>query len=64
MLIVSLGEMRTIGVYVIGEVKVPGFYTVSALSNITNALFVSGGPTPTGSLRNIQLKRNGKVISK
>jgi protein involved in polysaccharide export with SLBB domain len=61
---VSLGEMRTIGVYVIGEVKVPGFYTVSALSNITNALFVSGGPTPTGSLRNIQLKRNGKVISK
>lgn len=61
---VSLGELRSIGVYVIGEVKVPGFYTVSALSNITNALFVSGGPTATGSLRNIQLKRNGKIVSK
>lgn len=61
---VSLGELRTIGVYIVGEVKVPGFYAVSALSNITNALFLSGGPTSTGSLRNIQLKRNGKTISK
>jgi protein involved in polysaccharide export with SLBB domain len=61
---VSMGEMRTIGVYVIGEVKVPGFYSISALSNITNALFASGGPTSTGSLRNIQLKRNGKIVSK
>ncbi len=61
---VSMGEMRTIGVYIVGEVKVPGFYAISALSNITNALFASGGPTPTGSLRNILLKRNGKTISK
>jgi protein involved in polysaccharide export with SLBB domain len=61
---VSMGEMRTIGVYVIGEVKVPGFYTISALSNVTNALFASGGPTTSGSLRNIQLKRSGKTFSK
>jgi protein involved in polysaccharide export with SLBB domain len=61
---VSMGEMRTIGIYLVGEVKVPGFYAVSALSNLTNALFLAGGPTSSGSLRNIQLKRNGKTISK
>ncbi len=60
---VSMGKLRTIGVYIVGEVKTPGFYAVSALSNVTNALFYAGGPTNNGSLRNIQLKRNGKVIS-
>lgn len=60
---ISMGKLRTIGVYIVGEVKSPGFYTVSALSNLTNALFSAGGPTNNGSLRNIQLKRNGNVIS-
>lgn len=60
---ISMGKLRTIGVYIVGEVKTPGFYTVSALSNVTNALFYAGGPTHNGSLRNVQLKRNGKVIS-
>ncbi|HON09253.1 MAG TPA: SLBB domain-containing protein [Chitinispirillaceae bacterium] len=60
---VSMGELRTIGVYIVGEVMSPGFYTISALSNVTNALFAAGGPTKNGSLRNIQLKRNGKLIS-
>lgn len=60
---VSMGKLRTIGVYIVGEVKTPGFYTVSALSNVTNALFYAGGPTNNGSLRNVQLKRNGNVIS-
>lgn len=60
---ISMGKLRTIGVYIVGEVKTPGFYTVSALSNVTNALFYAGGPTHNGSLRNIQLKRNGKVIT-
>ena len=58
-----MGKLRTIGVYIVGEVKTPGFYTVSVLSNVTNALFYAGGPTHNGSLRNVQLKRNGKVIS-
>jgi protein involved in polysaccharide export with SLBB domain len=61
---VSMGVMRTIGVYIVGEVNAPGFYTVSALSNVTNALFYAGGPTKNGSLRNIQLKRNGTLVSK
>ena len=60
---VAMGELRTIGVYIVGEVKSPGFYTISALSSVTNALFSAGGPTKNGSLRNVQLKRNGKLVS-
>src|SRR5690554_142029 len=58
---VSMGELRTIGIYIVGEVVSPGYYTLSALSNVTNALFAAGGPTKNGSLRKIQLKRNGKI---
>ena len=57
---VSIGETRSIRVFVLGEAFRPGSYTVSGLSTITNALFVSGGVTEIGSLRNIQLKRNGQ----
>ena len=60
---VSLGALRTIGVYIIGEVTTPGFYTISSLSSITNALFSAGGITKNGSFRNIELKRNGKSIA-
>lgn len=60
---ISMGKLRTIGVYIVGEVKTPGFYTISALSNVTNALFYAGGPTHNGSLRNVQLKRNGKIVA-
>ena len=42
---------------------VPGAYTVSSLSNISNVLFFSGGPTENGSLRNIEVKRNGEIVS-
>jgi polysaccharide biosynthesis/export protein len=41
----------------------PGYYTVSGLSNVTNALFAAGGPTRRGSLRGVQLKRNGKTVA-
>ena len=58
---VSMGELRTIGIYIVGEVVSPGYYALSALSNVTNALFAAGGPTKNGSLRKIQLKRNGKI---
>ncbi len=61
--VVSLGEIRSIRVFVLGEAFQPGSYTVSALSTMTNALFVSGGIKEVGSLRNIQLKRRGKVIT-
>ncbi|WP_144822383.1 SLBB domain-containing protein [Marinobacter piscensis] len=59
---VSLGELRSMRVFVLGEARTPGAYTVSSLSTITNALFVSGGVQRTGSLRNIQHKRNGKLV--
>lgn len=60
---VSLGELRSMRVFVLGETRTPGSYSVSSLSTITNALYVSGGIRHTGSLRNIQLKRDGKVVN-
>src|ERR1022692_996133 len=60
---VTVGDLRSIRVFVLGEAKKPGSYTVSGLSTMTNALFVSGGVQETGSLRNIQLKRNGRLVS-
>jgi protein involved in polysaccharide export with SLBB domain len=59
---VSMGELRSIDVYVVGQARRPGRYTVSSLSTLTNAIFASGGPSPTGSMRRIQLKRSSKVI--
>lgn len=59
---ITMGPLRSIRVFVLGEAQRPGSYTVSGLSTVTNALFVSGGIKPVGSLRNIQLKRDGKVI--
>ena len=60
---ITMGTLRSIRIFVLGDAIRPGSYTVSALSNMTNALFVSGGIKPIGSLRNIQLKRNGKVVT-
>jgi polysaccharide export outer membrane protein len=60
---VTMGELRSIRVFVLGEVEKPGSYTVSGLSTMTNALFVSGGVKLIGSLRNIELKRNGRLVS-
>jgi polysaccharide export outer membrane protein len=59
---VSLGQLRSVRVFVLGETRTPGSFSVSSLSTITTALYVSGGIRHTGSLRNIQLKRNGKVV--
>jgi protein involved in polysaccharide export with SLBB domain len=59
---VTMGALRSIQVFVLGEARRPGAYTVSGLSTITNALFVSGGVKEIGSLRNIQLKRNGRLV--
>lgn len=60
---VTMGELRTIRIFVLGDVKNPGSFTIGALSTLTNALFESGGITPVGSLRNIQVKRRGKVAA-
>ena len=60
---VSMGELRSIDVFVVGQAKRPGRYTVSSLSTLANAVFASGGPSPSGSMRHIQLKRAGSVIT-
>lgn len=60
---ISLGAFRSIRIFLLGEVRKQGAYTVSALSTTINALLSCGGIKETGSLRTIQLKRAGKVIS-
>ncbi len=60
---ISLGELRSMQVFMLGEAYKPGTYTISALSTITNALFLSGGLSDIASLRNLQLKRAGKVVA-
>ena len=60
---VTLGQLRSIQVFVVGHARRPGSYTISSLSTLVNALFASGGPSPSGSMRNIQLKRNGQVVT-
>ncbi len=59
---VSMGEMRTVNVFVLGGAKYPGSYTVSGLATVTTALFAAGGVQPIGSLRSIQVKRQGQTI--
>lgn len=59
---VSLGNIRSIRITLIGEVVRPGSYTVSSLSTVANALYASGGPDENGSFRNIQVIRNGQPI--
>ena len=56
----TLGSIRTIQVNVTGEVEVPGTYSISSLSNVYNALYLAGGINELGSLRKVQLVRNGK----
>ncbi|HEY0941073.1 MAG TPA: SLBB domain-containing protein [Steroidobacter sp.] len=60
---IGMGELRSIRVFVLGDAEIPGSYTVSGLSTVTNALFVSGGVKKIGSLRNIQLKRAGRTVT-
>src|ERR1700682_2728641 len=60
---VTLGQLRSIQVFLVGEVRRPGSYTVSSLSTLVNALFASGGPSNRGSMRHIQLKRQGKDVT-
>lgn len=60
--IISVGQIRSIRVTLIGEVNKPGNYSVSSLSTIMNALYASGGPNAIGSFRKIELVRSGKTI--
>ncbi len=60
---VTMGALRSINVFVLGEAVQPGSYTVSSLSTMTNALFASGGVTRVGSLRKVRLMRTGELVT-
>ncbi len=59
----SLGKIRSIRIFVTGEVQTPGAYTVSSLTSVLNALFIAGGPNQRGSMRHIRIMRQGKPIA-
>jgi len=59
----NIGRLRSIQILVVGEARYPGTYTISSLSTLVNAIFASGGPAPQGSLRHIEVRRDGKTIS-
>jgi protein involved in polysaccharide export with SLBB domain len=61
---VSMGQLRSLRVFIVGDVRQPGSHPVGGLSTITSALFASGGVTDVGSLRNIELKRRGAVVTR
>jgi protein involved in polysaccharide export with SLBB domain len=60
---VSLGQLRSIQIFVLGSARQPGGYTVSSLSTLVDALFASGGPSATGTMRHIQLRRGGQTLT-
>jgi protein involved in polysaccharide export with SLBB domain len=59
---VTMGKLKTIQVFVVGEVEQPGAYTVSALSHVSNALSAAGGITKIGSLRKVELRRGNQLV--
>ena len=60
---VNMGQLRSIQIYVVGQARQPGTYTVSSLSTLVTVLFASGGPSARGSMRRIQLKRGSQVVT-
>jgi protein involved in polysaccharide export with SLBB domain len=60
---VNLGQLHPIRIFVTGQARYPGSYTVSSLSTLVSAIFATGGPAPQGSLRHILLRRNGATIA-
>ncbi|MGD8834064.1 MAG: SLBB domain-containing protein, partial [Desulfobacteraceae bacterium] len=59
----TMDQLRSIQVFVIGEVQRPGTYSISGLSTVIDALYASGGPRKTGTLRNIKVTRNSETIA-
>lgn len=62
-LLVTLGQLRSIQIFVVGQARSPGAYTVSSLSTLVNAVFSAGGPSTRGSMRAIQLKRGTQMVT-
>jgi polysaccharide biosynthesis/export protein len=59
---VNMGQLRSIQIFVVGQARQPGTYTISSLSTLVNALFASGGPSARGSMRRIQLRRGSQLV--
>ncbi|MDG6773611.1 SLBB domain-containing protein [Thiomicrorhabdus sp. ZW0627] len=60
---ITMGDLRSFRIFVMGESRTPGSYLVSGMATMTHALYVSGGISDIGSYRNVQLKRNGRLIA-
>ncbi len=60
---VEMGQLRSIQVFVVGQARRPGTYTLSSLSTLVTALFATGGPSVQGTLRDIQLRRGGQTVT-
>ncbi len=61
--VITMGKLRTIQIRLAGDVVQPGIYTVGGLSTLIDAVLTTGGVASTGSLRNIQLIRNGRLVT-
>jgi polysaccharide export outer membrane protein len=62
-LLVTMGQLRSVQIFVVGQARRPGAYTVSSLSTLVNAIFSAGGPSASGSMRSIQLKRGNQTVT-
>ena len=60
---VTMGALKSMQIFVLGDVKRPGAYTIGSFATITDALLIAGGPAGIGTMRNIQLRRKDKVIT-
>jgi len=60
---VAIGQLRSVQIFVLGSARQPGGYTVSSLSTLVDAVFASGGPSATGTMRHIQLRRGGQTLT-
>lgn len=60
---VTLGQLRAITIYVVGQARRPGSYTLSSMSTLSSGLFATGGPNSNGSVRRVQLKRAGQLVT-
>jgi len=60
---ISMGSLKTVQVFILGDVRRPGPYTIGSFATITDALLMAGGPTEIGSMRNVQLRRKGRLVT-
>jgi polysaccharide biosynthesis/export protein len=60
---ITMGTLKSIPIFILGDAKRPGAYTVGSFATVTDALLIAGGPSEIGSMRNVQLRRKDKIIT-